>query len=369
MGFHATLRYAGYCQPMRMRRSLGATMNLPIDYPLPPMEAAPVESIPEGPGWQYEPKWDGFRCIAFRSGDDIQLQSKAEKPLTRYFPEVVQALARLSASQFVVDGELVVPRGAALSFDDLLQRIHPADSRVKRLARETPAHFVLFDLLVDDRGTRVLDKPLKARRPLLEQFANRYLSPASTLHLSPATASPKTAQRWVARSGNTLDGLVAKRIDMPYRTGERDGARKVKFYRTADCVIGGFRYSTKGAVVASLLLGLYDADGLLHHVGHCTVSRKLQPDALTKQIEERIEPPGFTGNAPGGPSRWATERSAEWQPVRPDLVLEVQYDHLTGNRFRHGVKFLRWRPDKAPLQCTMEQIAIRARSPLYLLES
>lgn len=332
------------------------------------MEAASADALPVGGHWQYEPKWDGFRCIAFRADGEVKLQSKAQKPLTRYFPEIAEALSALKPKQFVLDGELVVPRGGGLSFDDLLQRIHPAESRIRRLAEETPAHYILFDLLVDEKGHALIEQPLHARRERLEDFAKRVLGKAPALHLSPATEDIATAKTWVKKSGNTLDGLIAKRTDLAYRAGQRDGAKKIKFYRSVDCVIGGFRYSTKGPEVASLLLGLYDGEGLLHHVGHCTVSSKLKPKQLTKQLDAMEKAPGFTGNAPGGPSRWATERSAEWQPVRPELVVEVQYDHLTGVRFRHGTKFLRWRPDKSPEQCTLDQIASTTRSPLYLLE-
>jgi ATP-dependent DNA ligase len=342
-------------------------MDLPIAHPFPPMEATPAEELPSGPQWQYEPKWDGFRCLAFRDDDHVELQSKAQKPLTRYFPEVVEALMKVKARRFVLDGELVVPRGAGLSFDDLLQRIHPAASRVRRLARDTPAHFITFDLLVAEQGLTLVEQPLRKRRQKLEQFVRKHFGEAPALHLSPATQDMRTARRWVEKSGNALDGLIAKRMDMPYRAGERNAAKKVKFYKSADCVVGGFRYSRKGEQAASLLLGLYDDEGLLHHVGHCTVSARLKPGELTQQLEGLVGPPGFTGNAPGGPSRWATERSVEWQPLRPELVIEVQYDHLTAERFRHGTKFLRWRPDKAPEQCTMDQIRSEARSPLHLL--
>jgi ATP-dependent DNA ligase len=328
----------------------------------------PSPELPTGPQWQYEPKWDGFRCLAFRDGGQIKLQSKSQKGLTRYFPDVSETLLALKARKFVLDGELVIPRGAGLSFDALLQRIHPAASRVRRLARETPAHLILFDLLVTEQGTALVDYPLLKRREELERFAAKFARESPGLHLSPATRDKRAALRWVEKSGNALDGLIAKRVDLPYDAGERNAARKIKFYKSADCVVGGFRFSTKGESVGSLLLGLYDDEGLLHHVGHCTVSAKLKPAELTRRLKALVEPPGFTGDAPGGPSRWATERSTEWQPVRPELVAEVQYDHLTGNRFRHGTKFLRWRPDKAPEQCTKEQLAPPARSPLYLLK-
>jgi ATP-dependent DNA ligase len=320
------------------------------------MEAKSVAELPAGDQWQYEPKWDGFRCLAFRDGDKLELQSKSGQPLARYFPEVAEALLKLKAKQFVIDGEIVVPVKGRFSFDDLLMRIHPAASRVKKLAQETPAKLIVFDLLVDDRGKALVDLPLKERRQKLDGFAKKYFAKHKSIELSPCTADLKIARAWLRGAGVDLDGVIAKRIDVPYQTGNRHGMVKVKRLRTADCVIGGFRYASEGKVIGSFLLGLYDESGLLHHVGFSSSFKASEKPALTKKLEKLIKAPGFTGNAPGGPSRWATERSAEWQPLDPKLVVEVQYDHFTGGRFRHGTKFLRWRPDKKPRQCTFEQV-------------
>jgi ATP-dependent DNA ligase len=320
------------------------------------MEATSVAALPIGEEWQYEPKWDGFRCLAFRDGGQVDLRSKAGKPLGRYFPEMVEALLELDAERFVVDGELVIPVGDGLSFDHLLQRIHPALSRVRKLAEETPARFVVFDLLVDADGGDLSQLPLLARREMLEAFAQRYLDGAPRLELSPATTSERTVEQWRRERGDALDGIIAKRRDLPYRAGTRDGMQKIKTLRSADCVVGGFRYASKGRALGSLLLGLYDDDGLLHHVGFTSSFTAAQRTELLKKVEPLRGGGGFTGNAPGGPSRWATERSAEWEPLEPTLVVEVQYDHFTGGRFRHGTKLLRWRPDKAPTQCTFAQL-------------
>jgi len=320
------------------------------------MEAKSVEKLPSGETWHYEPKWDGFRCIAFRDGDHVDLQSKSGQPLARYFPEVVEALQALPARQFVIDGEIVVPVKGKFSFDDLLMRIHPAASRVRKLAQETPAKLIVFDLLVDDRARPLVDTPLEPRRKKLDAFARKYFPKNKSIELSPCTADVKIAKDWLAGAGVDLDGVIAKRIDLPYQSGNRHGMVKVKRLRTADCVVGGFRYAAEGKVIGSMLLGLYDESGLLHHVGFTSSFKADEKPALTKKLEKLIKPPGFTGNAPGGPSRWATERSAEWQPLATKLVVEIQYDHFTGGRFRHGTKFLRWRPDKKPELCTFEQI-------------
>lgn len=320
------------------------------------MEAKSVAQLPTGADWQYEPKWDGFRCLAFRDGDNVALQSKSGQPLGRYFPEVVDALLKLKPKQFVLDGEIVVPVDGRLSFDDLLMRIHPAASRVQKLAKEHPAKFIVFDLLVDDRGQSFASAPLVERRKKLDVFARKYLAKNQTLELSPQTNDLKIAKSWLAGAGGDVDGVIAKHLDMPYQSGNRHGMVKVKRLRTADCVVGGFRYASEGEVVGSLLLGLYDDKGLLHHVGFTSSFKATEKPALTKKVEALIKAPGFTGRAPGGPSRWSTDRSAEWKPLAPKLVIEVQYDHFTGGRFRHGTKFLRWRPDKKPAQCGMEQV-------------
>lgn len=331
-------------------------MTLPLITSYPPMEAKSVAQLPSGEQWQYEPKWDGFRCLAFRDGDKIELQSKSGQPLARYFPEVAEALLTLKAKQFVLDGEIVVPVKGKFSFDDLLMRIHPAASRVKKLAQETPAKLIVFDLLVDDRGKSLVDLSLGERRKKLDAFAKKYFAKNKSIELSPCTADLKIAKDWLRGAGVDLDGVIAKRIDLPYQSGNRHGMVKVKRLRTADCVVGGFRYASEGKVMGSLLLGLYDENGLLHHVGFSSSFKSTEKPALTKKLEKLVKPPGFTGNAPGGPSRWATERSAEWQPLAPKLVVEIQYDHFTGGRFRHGTKFLRWRPDKNPRQCTFDQL-------------
>jgi ATP-dependent DNA ligase len=320
------------------------------------MEALSVDRIPQGPDWQYEPKWDGFRCLVFRDGRKAELQSKTGRPLTRYFPELAEAMLGIAAAQFVLDGEIVVPQGDALSFDALLQRIHPAPSRVAKLAAETPALFIAFDLLADAEGAPLTGLPLRERRPRLEAFARRYLKNKRRIRLSPATTDLTEAQRWFAQTGGSLDGLIAKRRDVDYRAGERTGMQKIKNYRSADCVVGGFRYNEGQSVVGSLLLGLYDKAGLLHHVGFTSTIPRSQKPALTERLERLVAPPGFTGNAPGGPSRWSTERSAEWRPLKPKLVVDVSFDHISGQRFRHGTKLLRWRPDKPPRECTIDQL-------------
>jgi ATP-dependent DNA ligase len=339
-------------------------LSLPLSYA--PMEAKSVEKIPTGKQWQYEPKWDGFRCLAFRDGPEVELRSKSGQSLTRYFPELAEALQSLPAKTFVLDGEIVVPVGKALSFDDLLMRIHPAESRIKKLAAETPSSLIVFDLLVNEKGNPLVGLPLAERRPALEKFAAKNFKGARSVSLSPATTDEAVAQRWLAGRGG-LDGVIAKRIDLPYRTGERTGMQKIKRMRTADCVVGGFRYASKSRVIGSMLLGLYDDDGLLHHVGFTSSFTDAQRKELVPRLEKLVGPPGFTGQAPGGPSRWSTDRSAEWEPLKPKLVVEVQYDHFSGSRFRHGTKFLRWRPDKAPAQCTMDQVGPEGESSLTLL--
>jgi ATP-dependent DNA ligase len=338
-------------------------MKMPIWTPFPPMEAETVDEIPEGSEWQYEPKWDGFRCVAFRDGANIELQSKAGQPLARYFPELVKALAELEAKRFVLDGEIVVPHGAGLSFEDLLQRIHPAAKRIDRLARETPARLIAFDLLVDERGRDLTARALSERRMRLEAFASRRLDAGGTIALSPATLKRATAERWLDSAGGGLDGVIAKKRDEPYRSGERIGMVKVKNIRSAECVVGGFRYSSTGKGVGSLLLGLYDEEGDLHHVGFTTPPPK-ERAKLARRLEALIAAPGFTGRAPGGESRWSRGKSSEWQPLEAKLVVEVEFDHFSGDRFRHGAKFMRWRPDKAAVQCTFEQIAGRKRLPV-----
>lgn len=341
-------------------------MNLPIEPPFPPMEADQVDALPEGEAWGYEPKWDGFRCLAFRDGAEVYLQSKSCKPLARYFPEVVANLRALGAKRFILDGELVVPVGDSLSFDQLLQRIHPAASRVERLAAETPALLVGFDLLLGRRGGALVSTPLAGRRAQLEEFAGAFLVPDGPVRLSPHTLDVTRAQGWLAGGRGGLDGVVAKRLDLPYLSGERSGMRKVKRYRSADCVVGGIRWSTAGDQIGSLLLGLYEGDNL-HHVGFCSGFNRAARAEATEQVRPFLGGSGFSGRAPGGPSRWATKRSAEWVPLRPELVVEVGYDHFSEGRFRHGTRFLRWRPDKAARHCTFAQLGSGGRSSLALL--
>jgi ATP-dependent DNA ligase len=321
------------------------------------MEALLAAELPDGEGWQYEPKWDGFRCLAQRDGDAVTLTSKSGKPLARYFPEVVEMLRALKSKQFLLDGELIIPTGDVLSFEALQLRLHPAESRVRKLAQATPAELMAFDLLEED-GRSLIDHPLIERRKRLEQFVRANRVPA--LHLSPVTRDRKIALNWLKRSGGALDGVIAKRADLPYRPGER-AMIKVKQQRTADCVVGGFRYAEKREEVGSLLLGLYDDRGLLDHVGFTSALKSEDRVVLTRQLERLVQPPGFTGNAPGGPSRWANARSAEWHPLKPELVVEVRYDQVTARRFRHGTGFLRWRPDKDPKQCTFDQLAPELR--------
>src|SRR5437762_4560952 len=331
-------------------------MSLPLRKSFLPMEARSVSELPRGEMWQYEPKWDGFRCLAFRDQQNVSLQSKSGQPLERYFPELVDVLLRLKAKSFVLDGEIVIPMDGSFSFDELLMRIHPAASRVEKLAKEHPANLIVFDLLVDERGKSVTDLPLTKRRLKLENFAKKFLVGNRSIILSPETRDIAIARSWLKKRNIKVDGVIAKRLDIPYQSGNREGMLKIKRLRTADCVVGGFRYASNDKVVGSLLLGLYDEDGLLHHVGFTSGLKAIEKKALTKELEELIKPPGFTGRAPGGPSRWSTERSAEWQPLKTRLVAEVRYDHFTGGRFRHGTKFMRWRPEKKPAQCTFDQL-------------
>ncbi len=346
-------------------------MALPLAKSYAPMDALLIADIPTGDDWQYEPKWDGFRTLVFREGAKIDLQSKKGQPLARYFPEVVKAVGELNPKKFVLDGELVIPEGNSLSFDALLQRIHPSQSRINKLSHETPAVLILFDMLVDTDGKLLADKPLKVRRAALESFAKKYLKHNHQIVLSPATADIRLVKKWFSGVGGALDGVIAKHLDMPYQSANRTGMVKVKKMRTADCVIGGFRYATNSTtLLGSLLLGLYDENGLLNHVGFCSGFKTDERKKLAKLLEPLVAPPGFTGNAPGGPSRWSTERSTQWQPLKPKLVAEFQYDHFTGGRFRHGTRLLRWRPDKSPKSCTMAQVAQESTvSPLKLMSA
>jgi ATP-dependent DNA ligase len=336
------------------------TLDLPVAPPYPPMEARSADTLPAGASWIYEPKWDGFRCLAFRKDDLVVLQSKSGQPLGRYFPELVAALGALAATEFVLDGEIVIFADGHLAFDDLLQRIHPAESRIRKLAADTPVTLLAFDLLVDARGADLTGQPLTKRRERLTSFFDRVTS--DRLQLSPFTPDRQTAEGWMQDLGAAgLDGIVAKLAGEPYHSGDRKAMVKVKRLRTADCVVGGFRYASGSNEIGSLLLGLYNDAGRLDHVGFAASFTAAERATLKAIVEPLGGGPGFTGRAPGGPSRWSTERSTEWEPLKPELVCEVRYDHFSGGRFRHGTKLLRWRPDKAPAQCTFDQLTSRGK--------
>ncbi|MBA4091523.1 MAG: ATP-dependent DNA ligase [Sphingobium sp.] len=331
----------------------------------PPMEAKLVGALPPAPGWQYEPKWDGFRAIASRFGDAIEIMSKSGKSLARYFPEIVAVLAATDERDFVVDGELILPVGEILSFDALQARLHPAESRITKLSVETPAKLMLFDCLALD-GRSLIEAPLEDRRAAIERFHAQEVNP--TLLLSPATGDERQATWWLQKSGGALDGVIAKPLGVGYQPGAR-AMRKMKRHRTADCVVGGFRRSKSGPEVASLLLGLYDDAGHLNHVGFTSALANEDKAALTTRLEALIQVPGFTGKAPGGPSRWNDGKESPWHPLAPELVVEVQYDQVTADRFRHGTALVRWRPDKAPNQCRMDQLQYELRpSELFDLQ-
>jgi ATP-dependent DNA ligase len=319
------------------------------------MEAQQVEKIPTGANWQYEPKWDGFRCLAFRHGDKVVLQSKGARPLGRYFPEIVEALRALPLGAFVLDGELIVQIGGILSFGELQMRLHPAESRVRKLAAAHPARLAIFDLLADTKLRDWTPRPLAERRAALEKLLGQ-VDLGDRLLLSPAVRNRAQAERWLSGAGADLDGVIAKRLDSDYRSGKRDGMVKVKNIRTVECVVGGFRYGESSKFVGSLLLGLYDENGLLHHVGFTSALAADEKPKLTRRLEKLIQTPGFTGDAPGGLSRWSTRRSGDWRPLAPKLVVEVTYDHVTEGRFRHGTNLVRWRSDKPPKDCLLAQI-------------
>jgi len=337
-------------------------VTLPVVPPVAPMLAKLARELPEGEGLFYEPKWDGFRCIVFRDGDDVVLGSRNEKPLTRYFPELVESLRANLPERCVVDGEIVIAGPGGLDFDALSQRIHPADSRVELLARTTPASFVAFDLLaLGDADLQV--EPYAARRASLEEALGGAEPP---VHLTPVTTRPEVARDWFSRfEGAGLDGVVVKDGALRYQPDKR-AMMKVKHERTADCVVGGFRWHKTGDVVGSLLLGLVDAAGVLHHVGVASgfsVARReefvatLDPyrsgaaDGHPWLVEGTPE-----GRVPGGQSRWSAGKDLSWEPLRAELVAEVAYDHLQVDRFRHATSFVRWRPDRSPDSCTYAQL-------------
>lgn len=332
---------------------MAALSDLPVPTETAAMEAKLVEALPVGPGWRYEPKWDGFRCLAFRAGNEIALRSKSGKALERFFPDVAALLLSLPVKTFVVDGELVIPVRGVLSFEALQMRLHPAASRVARLAKESPAEYILFDCLAAPREGSLAQAPFRQRRAALERLAGAF-GKAGGLRLSQGSEDVARAEEWLSGAGGDLDGVIAKRLEEPYRPGER-AMLKVKRIRTADCVVGGFRYAGASRVVGSLLLGLYDEAGRLDHIGFTSTITEAERPALTRKVEA-LQGEGFTGEAPGGPSRWSTGRSSQWIGLRPELVVEVRYDQVTGRRFRHGATLVRWRPDKSPRQCTYDQL-------------
>jgi ATP-dependent DNA ligase len=312
-----------------------------------PMEAQSAPDLPAGAGWRFEPKWDGFRCLARKHGREVELTAKSGKPLGRYFPEIVQLIAGLKADRFILDGELLVAAGGEYSFEALQARIHPAESRILKLSAETPAILMLFDML-EHAGRDLRPLPLAIRHKHLEKFV---AAARGAFEISPGTTDRRTAKRWLAR----YEGIVAKRLDGPYLAGER-AMIKVKRRRTADCVVGGFRYATGSRLVGSFLLGLYNDEGKLDHVGFTSGFGAFDRTELTRLVEGLSGGEGFSGAAPGGLSRWSTDRSAEWTPLKPKLVVEVSFDHVSNHRFRHGTRLLRLRPDKKPSQCRMDQI-------------
>jgi ATP-dependent DNA ligase len=324
--------------------------------PLEPMEAQLIDALPAGDGWQYEPKWDGFRCLAVKQHGRVRLFAKSGKPLHRFFPEVVGALEAIAADDFTADGELIITAGAAPSFDALQARLHPAESRIRKLAAETPASLVLFDLPVGPGKVELTGETLAVRRKALGAFYSD--NPSPLLRLSPTTTDRATAEAWLSQAGGGLDGIVAKRLADLYQPGKR-AMLKIKNIRTADCVVGGFRYAAHSKLVGSLLLGLYDGAGRLDHVGFTSALGKEDKPTLTSRLEA-LRGEGFTGNAPGGPSRWSTEKTSEYFPLRHELVVEVSYDHVSSARFRHGTGIVRWRLDKAPRQCTYAQLGLDA---------
>ena len=319
------------------------------------MEARLVTHLPEGKEWRYEPKWDGFRCLVAKRDNRVSLRSKSGRPLGRYFPDIVSMLEKLVATQCVLDGELLVEGERGYSFSDLQMRLHPAASRIRHLAQKQPATLLLFDILETDKAEHMMSVPLSQRRRFLEAFYKKYCSTHTAIKLSPQTDSLIEAMKWLSSSRWYLDGIIAKRSTDQYAPGERL-MQKYKLIRTADCVVGGFRYGTESKEVGSLLLGLYDEEGQLHHVGFTSGIAQADRPSLTRKLEKLIHKPGFTGKAPGAPSRWSTDRSTQWMPLTPNIVVEVSFDHVTDDRFRHGTKLIRFRPDKSPRQCTMEQL-------------
>lgn len=321
------------------------------------MLAKLTEGIPEGPGWHFEPKWDGFRCIVFFDGATVYLQSRDLKPLGRYFPELEQLLPAVLPGPLVLDGEIVIMGRRGLEFETLQQRIHPAESRVRKLSVEAPASFVAFDLLAHG-GESLVGTPFESRRERLEAAFAAVLSPA---YITPATRDRELAREWFERfEGAGFDGVVAKRLDGTYQPGKRVMA-KIKHLRSADCVVGGFRWNKgeEGRSVGSLLLGLYDSEGVFHHVGHTSsfsAADKRELVGLLAPFVTEDDATGFgAGRTPGAPSRWSSGKDLSWTRLRPELVCEVSFDYLQGERFRHAATFHRWRTDKVPAECTFDQ--------------
>jgi ATP-dependent DNA ligase len=340
---------------------------LPFGPPIEPMLAKLAREIPQGDGLLYEPKWDGFRAIAFRDGKDVYIQSRDLRPLNRYFPELIPALSGALPKACVVDGEIVLTTDHGLDFDALQQRIHPAESRVMMLSQKTPASFFAFDLLASG-STDLRTTPLAKRRDRLDRAVGKppplrsvraaLKKPGSKVLVTPQTDDAKTASQWLSDYTSLgLDGVVAKRADLLYLPGER-AMIKVKKQRTADCVVGGYRLSKSGDGVGSLLLGLYDDSGTLHYVGHTSSFKADERRRLLKELRPLEGGRSFGGGrTPGGPSRWTGDRDLSWVPLKPVLVCEVSFDRMQGDRFRHAATFLRWRTDKRPEECTFDQVA------------
>jgi ATP-dependent DNA ligase len=318
-------------------------LALPLSPPIQPQLARSAKELPEGEEWCYEPKWDGFRTIVFRDGDDIHLQSRGGKPMNRYFPDVVEQVRGLTSKRAVIDGEMIVVVDGVQEFDLLSQRIHPAASRVERLARETPARFVAFDLLAE--GSKVLlDRPYEKRRGRLPKVVG------DAVEVTPVTSDPEDAGQWLT---GTSEGVVAKESNAPYKPGERTGMMKIKRVRTADAVVMAFRFGKEEGTVGSLILGMYD-DGELQTVGHTSSFRAKQK----RELIELLEPYRTHERGSGEPSRWKSDEELVWEGLRPELVCEIQFDHITGNRIRHGARFVRWRPDKSPKECQIAELRV-----------
>ncbi len=357
--------------------------------PVAPMLAKSVKEVPAGPGYLYEPKWDGFRCIVFRDGDEVELGSRNERPMTRYFPEVVEAVRAQLPERCVVDGEIVIATGDRLDFEALLQRIHPAESRVRLLAEQTPASFVAFDLLaLGDES--LLETPLSERRRRLDEVLAEVKPP---VHRTSVTDDPATAREWFDTfEGAGLDGVIAKPLDGPYEPDKR-AMLKIKHERTADCVVAGFRWHKKTTetepLLGSLLLGLFNDEGSLQHVGVVASFPMARRAELVEELAPwregaldghpwqdwaeavSIPPEGATGRGrmPGAQSRWNAKKDLSWQPLRAERVVEVRYDHMEGTRFRHTTQFVRWRDDREPRSCTYEQLEVPVSYDLAALLS